>query len=218
MAQLFTRRANGIVRLVLGGAAVAVPGLVALSVMLPRSSWDTFVDRAIAQPVPFSHQHHVAGLGLDCRYCHTGVEVSQFAGLPPTETCMTCHSQLWTEADVLAPVRASYAEGVPIPWRRVHDLPDYTFFNHAIHVNNGVPCVECHGRVDKMPLMWREEPLQMQWCLECHRDPAHRLRPIETVTAMEWQAEEDPELLAPRLMAAYDIHPERLTDCYVCHR
>jgi hypothetical protein len=126
MAQIFTRRANGIARLVLGGAVLAVLGIVVLSLVLPRSSWDTLVDRAVAQPVPFSHQHHVAGLGIDCRYCHTGVETSPYAGVPPTETCMTCHSQLWTEAEVLRPVRQSYVESVPIRWKRVHDLPDYT--------------------------------------------------------------------------------------------
>jgi Cytochrome c7 and related cytochrome c len=218
MAQIFTRRANGIARLALGVASLAVLAILLLLIVAPRSSWDTLVDRAVAQPVPFSHQHHVAGLGLDCRYCHTGVEESPFAGIPPTETCMTCHSQIWTEAEVLRPVRESYAEGVPIRWTRVHDLPDYSFFNHAIHVNNGVPCSECHGRVDTMPLTWRAEPLQMQWCLECHRDPARRLRPLDAVTAMEWAPEGDPDLLASRLMLAYDIHPDKLTDCYVCHR
>lgn len=218
MAQIFTRRVNGIVRLVLGGVALTVLGAVTLSLVLPRSSWDTLVDRAVAQPVPFSHQHHVGGLGLDCRYCHTGVEDSPFAGIPPTETCMTCHSQVWTEAEVLRPVRESYIEGVPIRWNRVHDLPDFTYFNHAIHVNNGVPCVECHGRMDTMPLTWQVEPLHMQWCLDCHRDPARRLRPLDAVTAMEWAPEGDPSLLASRLMVAYDIHPDKLTDCYVCHR
>lgn len=218
MAQIFTRRANGITRLVLGGIVLAALGALVMSLVLPRSSWETLVDRAIAQPVPFSHQHHVAGLGLDCRYCHTGVEESPYAGIPPTETCMTCHSQIWTEADLLRPVRQSYVEGVPIRWNRVHDLPDYTYFNHAIHVNNGVPCVECHGRIDTMPLTWQAESLHMQWCLDCHRDPGRRLRPLDAVTAMEWAPRGDPDLLAARLMAAYDIHPDKLTDCYVCHR
>jgi hypothetical protein len=218
MPQIFPRRANGIVRLVLAGGTLGAIALLVLSLVLPRSSWDTLVDRAVAQPVPFSHQHHVAGLGLDCRYCHTGVEVSPYAGIPPTETCMTCHSQLWTEAEVLRPVRESYATGVPIPWVRVHDLPDYAYFNHAVHVNNGVGCVECHGRVDTMPLTWAAEPLQMQWCLDCHRDPARRLRPLDAITAMEWEPEGDPALLATQLMLAYDVHPDKLTDCYVCHR
>jgi hypothetical protein len=218
MAQIFTRRANGIARLLLGGVLLAALGLLSVSLILPRSSWDTMVGRAVAQPVPFSHQHHVAGLGLDCRYCHTGVETSPFAGIPPTETCMTCHSQVWTEAEVLRPVRESYVEGVPIRWTRVHDLPDFTYFNHAVHVRNGVPCVECHGRVDTMPLTWQAHSLQMQWCLDCHRDPARRLRPLDAVTAMEWTPEGDPDLLASELMLAYDIHPDKLTDCYVCHR
>ena len=218
MAQVFGPRANGITRLVGAGVAVALAVVVVLSLVLPRSSWTTLVGRVRAQPVPFSHEHHVSGLGLDCRYCHTGVETSAFAGIPPTETCMTCHSQIWTEAEVLAPVRESYATGERLRWTRVNDLPDYTFFNHAAHVNNGVPCVECHGRVDGMALTWRAERLQMQWCLDCHRDPARRLRPLDAVTAMEWRPEDDPAALAARLMEAYDIHPDKLDDCYVCHR
>lgn len=218
MAQIFGPRANGITRLVIAGTGATVLVVTLVLIGLPRSSWGTFLDRAVEQPVPFSHQHHVAGLGIDCRYCHTGVERSSFAGMPPTETCMTCHSQIWTEAEVLAPVRASYDEEVPLRWNRVYELADFTFFNHAAHMNNGVPCVECHGRIDTQPLTWRAERLHMQWCLDCHREPARRLRPLEAVTKMEWEPDEDRHLLAARLMEAYEIHPERLTDCYVCHR
>ena len=218
MAQIFSRRANGIARLLLAGAGVAVLVVAVVWLALPRSSWITRVDLVQAQPVPFSHEHHVAGLGLDCRYCHTSVERSAFAGLPATEVCMTCHSQIWTEAEVLRPVRQSYVEGEPLSWTRVHDLPDYAYFNHAIHVNNGVGCSECHGRVDRMALTAAREPLQMRWCMECHRDPAERLRPLEAITAMGWEPEGDAEELGAFLMEAYDIHPEELTDCYVCHR
>ena len=218
MAQVFRPWTNGITRLILGGSLLAIIVVVIVWVALPRSSWDTLIGRAVAQQVPFSHQHHVAGLGLDCRYCHTGVEESSFAGIPATEICMTCHSQIWTDAEMLEPVRQSFLTGERLVWNRVHDLADFVFFNHAIHVNNGVPCAECHGRVDTMPLTWRAEPLTMQWCLGCHRDPSRRLRPSDAITAMEWRPEEPRDQLAARLMEEYDIHPEKLTDCYVCHR
>lgn len=218
MAQIFPRRFNGITRLVLTGAGLAVLVVLFLLFIFPRSSWGTLIDHPREQIVPFSHKHHVAGLGLDCRYCHTSVEQSSFAGIPATEICMTCHSQIWTEAEVLRPVRQSYYEGVPLVWTRVHNLPDFAYFDHAIHVNNGVPCAACHGRVDRMPLTWREESLQMKWCLSCHRDPGPHLRPLDAMTAMEWQPQIAPEALAAQLMEEYDIHPETLTDCYVCHR
>lgn len=204
--------------MVLAAAAAGIAALVVLGVVLPRSSWATLVDFARQQPVPFSHEHHVGGLGLDCRYCHTGVEVSSFAGIPATEVCMTCHSQIWTNAEVLAPVRESYATGTPLRWNRVNDLADYVYFNHSIHVNNGVPCVECHGRVDRMPLTAKGASLHMQWCLDCHREPGPHLRPRDAVTAMTWTPDTDRDVLAAYLMKANDIHPKKLTDCYVCHR
>jgi Cytochrome c7 and related cytochrome c len=128
--------------------------------------------------VPFSHQHHVAGLGLDCRYCHTSVENSSFAGIPPTKTCMNCHSEIWTNADILEPVRASYRNGTPIWWTKLHDLPDYVYFNHEIHINKGIGCASCHGPVDEMPLTYAHASLQMEWCLDCHRNPAKNIRPV----------------------------------------
>ena len=144
---------------------------------LQRSPYVTNQRIAPDQPVPFSHQHHVAGLGLDCRYCHTTVEESSFAGIPPTKTCMNCHAQIWTNAALLEPVRASFRTGQSLQWTRVHDLPDFVYFNHSIHVNKGIGCSTCHGQVDRMPLMWQEGSLQMEWCLNCHRAPEKFLRP-----------------------------------------
>ncbi|MDF0602763.1 cytochrome c3 family protein [Psychromarinibacter sp. C21-152] len=216
MPQIFPEAANGIARLVLWAALVAVLGLVALSVLLPRSDMFTGQDRILAQPVPFSHQHHAGGLGIDCRYCHAAVEQSAFAGMPPTETCMTCHSQLWTRAEMLDPVRQSLATGTPLRWNRVHDLADYVYFNHGAHVSNGVGCTTCHGAVDEMPLMRQAAPLTMEWCLDCHRDPAPNLRPPEAVFATDWRRGSEAEQAA--LMGRYDIHPETMTDCNVCHR
>ena len=139
------------------------------------------------QPVPFSHQHHVTGLGIDCRYCHTSVETSSFAGIPPTKTCMNCHSQIWTNAQLLEPVRASYKSGESLQWTRVNQLPDFVYFNHSIHVNKGVGCNTCHGPVDQMPLMYQQESLQMEWCLGCHRAPENNLRPRDQVFNMRYQ-------------------------------
>jgi hypothetical protein len=139
------------------------------------------------QPVPFSHKHHVQGLGLQCQYCHTTVEKSSYAGIPPTKTCMNCHAQIWTNAQLLEPVRLSWASGQSIPWTKVHDLPDYVFFNHSIHVAKGIGCATCHGRVDQMPLMYAQNSLQMEWCLDCHRNPAKNLRPTSEIYNMAWE-------------------------------
>lgn len=186
------------------------------------SSYATLIGWVRDQPVPFSHEHHVGGLGIDCRYCHTAVETSEHADLPPTHVCMTCHSQLWTGAPVLAPVRDSLATGRPIAWQRVARLPDYVYFNHAIHIDRGVPCVTCHGRVDRMPLTARAEPFQMRWCLDCHRDPAPRLRPPDQVTRMDWSEwDAHPErhaLYGEMMIKVYGIEPAKLDDCDVCHR
>lgn len=185
-----------------------------------HSSYVTGVGMVRGQPVPFSHQHHAQDVGIDCRYCHTSVERGPNAGLPPTHTCMTCHSQLWTGAEVLAPVRQSLATGRPIAWRRVALLPDYIAFDHSIHVSRGVGCVECHGRIDRMPLTWREKPFQMQFCLDCHRDPAPRLRPVALVTQMTpltWTKAEQ-RRFAAGAMARHQIDPSKLSDCGICHR
>jgi hypothetical protein len=169
------------------------------------------------QPVPFSHQHHVSGLGIDCRYCHTTVEVSQNAGMPPTHTCMTCHSQIWTNADMLAPVRQSLAENKPLRWTRVYTLPDYVYFDHSIHIAKGVGCTECHGPIGDMPLTRKATTLYMSWCLSCHRDPAPHLSPLDQVFNPHWQRTASTPS-GTELMAAYHIHPETLSDCGVCHR
>jgi hypothetical protein len=169
--------------------------------------------------VPFSHEHHVGGLGIDCRYCHTSVEVSSFAGLPSTATCMNCHSQIWSGSDVLKPVRDSYQSGVPIRWTRVHNLPDFVYFDHSIHVNKGVGCATCHGRVDRMPLMWQDQTLQMEWCLDCHRGPEQFLRPREQIFNMDWRPETDQRSLGLRLIKQYNIQSAPvLTSCSTCHR
>lgn len=181
------------------------------------SNYNTGVSQAVAdQPVPFSHEHHVKGLGIDCRYCHSTVEVSAFAGIPPTETCMTCHSQIWTNAEILEPVRSSYRTGTPLAWTRVHDLPGFVYFNHSIHVNKGMGCSTCHGQVNDMPLMWKTETLTMGWCLDCHRAPENNIRPRSEIYNMDYRKPANQAELGTRLIREYNVL--KLTDCYTCHR
>ena len=177
MPQVFNRGANGLARMSLVILGLVVTSLALTLNELQRSPYVTKQGERLEQPVPFSHQHHVAGLGLDCRYCHTSVENSSFAGIPPTKTCMNCHSEIWTNADILEPVRASYRNNTPIWWTKLHDLPDYVYFNHEIHINKGIGCVSCHGPIDEMPLTYAHASLQMEWCLDCHRNPAKNIRP-----------------------------------------
>ena len=186
MAQVFDRSSNALARasLVLSGLIVIALGVALNS--LQRSPWVTRQGQRPDQPVPFSHKHHVEGLGLQCQYCHTSVEKSSYAGIPPTKTCMNCHSQIWTDAQLLEPVRQSWATGESIHWIKVHDLPDFVYFNHEIHVNKGIGCASCHGRVDEMPLMYEQNSLQMEWCLNCHRNPAVNLRPTSEIYNMAW--------------------------------
>lgn len=219
MAQIFHRSTNTLSKVSIFGAVFFLAALTWVFAKLDRSSYNTRQGVILKQPVPFSHDHHVAALGIDCRYCHTSVETSPVAGIPSTATCMNCHSQIWADSPMLEPVRSSLREGRPIPWTRVHDLPDYVYFDHSIHVAKGVACVTCHGRVDRMPLLWQEAPLQMEWCLACHRDPAQFIRPREEVFSMGWTAPEDHRVLGARLVAEYGIDgPERLTSCSTCHR
>jgi len=187
MPQVFDRSSNALARgaLVLGGVAILTLALMLNS--LQRSPWVTREGQRAEQPVPFSHKHHVEGLGLQCQYCHTTVEKSGYAGIPPTKTCMNCHAQIWTNANLLEPVRESWVTGKSIPWIKVHDLPDYVYFNHSVHVNKGIGCESCHGRVDKMPIMYEEHSLQMEWCLDCHRNPAKNLRPTSEIYNMAWK-------------------------------
>lgn len=218
MSQIFHPSTNTLSRATIFGAVFVLAGIILVGWFLVRSSYATQVDVPIDQPVPFSHQHHVAGLGIDCRYCHASVETSSFAGIPPTYTCMSCHSQIWSDSPTLKPVRDSLANGTPIRWNRVHNLPDFVYFNHSIHVNKGVGCVTCHGRVDQMPLTWKAQSLQMSWCLDCHREPERYIRPREKVFDMDWTPAEDQLTIGRRLVQEYQILPvAQLTSCSTCH-
>jgi hypothetical protein len=214
--QIFHPSANTLSRVTILGAVFILTALSTLLFVLYRAPYLTEQNVVREQPVPFSHKHHVAGLGIDCRYCHTSVETSSFAGIPPTETCMSCHSQIWTNAQILQPVRSSLASEKPIQWVRVNDLPDYVYFNHSIHISKGIGCETCHGRVDQMPLTWRAQPLQMGWCLDCHRHPEDFVRPKDQVFTMGYRPPENQTILGARLVKEYKIRS--LTDCYTCHR
>lgn len=222
MAQLFPRGSNAFARVSIVVVLVVVGTGLTILLNTNRLHYTTDVQVAKKQPVPFSHKHHVAGVGLDCRYCHTSVEESSFANIPPVETCMTCHSQIWTESPLLEPIRESYRTGDPIEWVRIHDLPDFVYFNHSIHVHKGIGCQTCHGQVDQMPLMWKVNTLNMDWCLECHRAPEKYVRPREEVFNMAWKPMDgrgqtvSQVALGAQLVQDYDINPS--TDCSTCHR
>jgi menaquinone reductase, multiheme cytochrome c subunit len=197
-------------------AAVLVPVWVGLLIAYGFSPRTTAVGYQPVQPVPYSHAMHAGLMGMDCRYCHTTVEQAAYAAVPPTGTCMNCHQQVRKESPKLQPVRDSYASGLPVPWVKVHDLPDFVYFNHSAHVTRGVGCVSCHGRVDRMEVVTQEQPLSMAWCLQCHRQPERYLRPLDKVTAMDWRPTEDQLTLGRRLRQQYNINPS--TDCSTCHR
>jgi hypothetical protein len=216
MAQTFRRSANALFRISLIAAVALAGGLVTLFYAFQYSPWYTNAYTANAQPIQFSHERHVAGNGIDCRYCHTSVETTAFAGIPPTKTCMNCHSQIFSNSPFLEPVRASFRDNVSIEWTRVHDLPDFVYFNHSIHVAKGVGCSTCHGRVDRMPLMYQVQTLLMGWCLDCHRNPERYVRPREAVFRMDYEPPADQFELGRRLVAEYKI--QKLTDCSTCHR
>jgi hypothetical protein len=218
MPQIFTASADTRLRTALLMLALVFAGSLMFTAGFMESTYVTRVGWVVTQPVPFSHEHHVGGLGLDCRYCHVSVEVSAQASLPGTHVCMTCHSEIWTGAPALAPVRASLADNRPLHWQRVARLPDYVYFNHSIHISRGVPCVECHGRVDEMPLMARAKPFTMAFCLDCHRDPGPHLRPRGQVTRMDWSGWHDDPQFAHRQVQAFGIQPAKLTNCSICHR
>ncbi len=219
MSQVFPKSANAwskasIIALVF--LLIAVGNIV---LMIQRSDFVTSANQFIEQPVQFSHQHHAGGIGIECRYCHTSVEVSPSAGIPPTKTCINCHSQIWNTSPYLEPVRASFRDDKPLNWVRVHDLPDFVYFNHSIHVRKGVGCETCHGRVDRMPLMIQKSSLQMEWCLDCHRDPAKYVRPRSEITTMGYVPAKAQADLGAELVREYKIaDKERLTNCSVCHR
>ena len=216
MSQIFHRSANTISRVSIFGAVFIVAALLVLVAEVNRSPWVTAARVAREQPIQFSHERHVAGNGIDCRYCHTSVEVSRFAGIPPTKTCMNCHSQIFSNAPFLEPVRASFNSNKPLHWTRVHDLPDFVYFDHSIHVSKGVGCTTCHGQVDRMPLMWQEQSLQMEWCLDCHRNPERYVRPRDAVFRVDYERPANQAELGTRLVAEYEI--QKLTSCSTCHR
>ena len=232
MPQIFHRSSNTISRASIILVVLIVGGAFWSFAELQRSSYWSWRGIAREQPVPFSHQHHVGGLGLDCRYCHVSVEVSNFAGVPPTKTCMNCHQQMWTNAAMLEPVRESFRSGKSLVWNRVNAVPDYVYFDHSIHLNKGVGCKSCHGPVDRMPLMYAEATMQMEFCLNCHRDPAKELRPREYVFDMTYQKPNathpvvvngqkftDQVALGTYLTKQYHLRTVRdITSCNTCHR
>jgi len=216
MPQIFRRSANTLSKLSLFGVLSLVGGLILFAIVLGRSSYVTRANEFIEQPIQFSHLHHVTDDGIDCRYCHTSVETSSFAGIPPTKTCMNCHSQLFATEPILEPVRASFRDDKPLHWIRVHDLPDFVYFNHSIHVKKGMGCETCHGRVDQMPLMEQVNSLQMEWCLNCHRNPENYVRPRSEITTMGYRPPVPQSVIGPQLVKEYGINS--LTACSTCHR
>ena len=216
MAQIFHRSTNTLSRLSIFGALFFVAGSLWLLAVLNRSGYATRQSVAREQPLQFSHKHHAGELGIDCRYCHTTVEYAAQATIPPTKTCMNCHAQIWADSVFLAPVRESWRSDRSLEWIRVYDLPDYVYFNHAAHVQKGVGCASCHGRVDEMNQIWQATSLQMEWCLECHRHPERFVRPRDQVFNMEWRPPADQLTRGRDLLAAYDVRTR--TDCSTCHR
>jgi hypothetical protein len=218
MAQIFPPRSNTLSKLSILLVVLVVVGGGFIAAIIFRSPYFTNVGDSIEQPVPFSHQHHVAGLGIDCRYCHTSVETSSFAGVPPTSTCMTCHSQVWNTSPMLAAVRESFQTNTALHWNRVNALPDFVYFNHSIHVRQGIGCVTCHGQVDQMPLMRKENSLYMEWCLNCHRAPEKQIRPRSEVFDLNYKQPANQEQVGLRLVKEYKVRTKQLTDCSICHR
>ena len=216
MPQIFHRSTNTLARFSIFGSGFLAAAVLAYVGVLARSPLETGVNQPVAQPIEFSHRHHVGDEGFDCRYCHTSAEQSAFAGMPSSATCMHCHSEIWAQSPKLELVRESVASDVPIAWNRVYDLPDFTYFDHRAHVTVGFGCETCHGRVDRMSLIWQAEPLLMTWCLDCHRDPAQYVRPREAVYVMGYEPHMAQAELGPQLVEEYGI--EQKTDCTICHR
>ncbi len=215
MAQLFRQEFGFLFRLGLIAALLLI--MVGLFVWRAAMSYPVAINAPVEQPVAFSHKHHVGDDGIDCRYCHSAVEQSAFADIPPLSTCLTCHSQLFTDQPALEPLIRAYEGRASLHWRRVHQLPDFVYFDHGIHVAKGVGCASCHGAMDEMPLTWRVAPLTMQWCLDCHRAPERALRPRDQIFNLHWKAP-DQMALGRQLLVDYRIDKRRLTDCSVCHR
>jgi hypothetical protein len=214
MAQIFHPLTNVVSRATIFGAVLMAAGALWLIYMITTSDYANQVSVVRAQPVDFSHEHHVSGLGLDCRYCHLSVENSAFAGVPATEICMNCHSQIWSDSPKLAPVRESFRTGMPLKWTRVNDLPDFVHFHHGIHIQKGIQCRTCHGDMEKMPLTWKANTLHMRWCLDCHRSPENHVGPRSVVFAnsanpMVNTAEDFAEI------QKYQVRKQ--TNCSACH-
>ena len=216
MPQIFRRSANTLSKLSLAGLLIVVGSLIFTAILVARSNYVTRAHEFVEQPVQFSHRHHVKDDGIDCRYCHTSVETSAFAGIPPTKTCMNCHSQIWSQAPILEPIRASFREDRPVRWVRVHDLPDFVYFNHSIHVKKGMGCETCHGRIDQMPLTLQENTLQMEWCINCHRNPGGDGRPSAEIYTMGYKPPVPQSVMGQQLVNEYSIKPN--TSCSTCHR
>jgi hypothetical protein len=219
MPQIFHRSTNTLAKVsLLGSLFLAAFGLW-VCLVYTRSSYGTEAGIVRVQPVPFSHEHHAGILGIDCRYCHTTVESSSYAGMPPTKTCMNCHSQIWVGSDMLLPVRESYQANRSLHWHRVYNLPGFVYFDHSIHIHKGIGCSSCHGQIDQMPLTYQVPSLLMEWCLECHRKPEANLRPRSEVFNMKWRPSENQLESGRRLAKQYELHDtEFLTSCSVCHR
>jgi hypothetical protein len=220
MPQIFPRAANTLAKVSLIGALLSVALIIWVWLIYGRSSYGTGAGLVRVQEVPFSHEHHVGVLGIDCRYCHTTVENNSYAGLPPTKTCMNCHSQIWVGSDMLAPVRESYATNKSLRWQRVYNLPGYVYFDHSIHVHKGIGCTTCHGRIDEMPLTYQVPSLLMEWCLDCHRNPKPHLREQKDIFNLRWPPPDwNQDAEGDRLAKEYDLRDTHfLTSCSVCHR
>lgn len=216
MPQIFQRSANTTSKVSIFGILFIIGSLILFAIVLARSSYATRQEEFVEQPLQFSHMHHVADDGIDCRYCHTSVESAAFAGIPPTKTCMNCHAVLFANASFLEPVRASFRDNRPLHWIRVHDLPDFVYFNHSIHVKKGIGCESCHGRVDQMPLMYQASTLLMDWCVDCHKNPQDYVRPRSEVTTMGYRPAIAQAVLGPQLVKEYAINPP--LNCSTCHR
>ncbi len=220
MAQVFSRSANNIAKISLVVAAILAGTAFYVYTQVSRSSYITGRYLEKQQPVQFSHKHHVGDDGIDCRYCHSTVETSASASLPPTQTCMNCHNQIWSDSPYLEPVRASFRDNTPIQWERVHDLPEFAYFNHSIHIAKGVGCASCHGDIANMPAVYQENTLQMEWCLSCHRNPAPNIRPKSEIYNTSW----NPSNITPEQQLEVDEKikslrsKEMLTSCSTCHR
>ena len=212
---LFPPWTNTAIRVVLVSLGLGVVGFLGFCMVYVRSPLFTGQNEPVVQPIEFDHRHHVGDDGIDCRYCHNTVDRSSSAGYPATEICLNCHGQIWNKSPMLDPVRRSFFTDRSLEWKRVHDLPDHVYFNHSIHVNKGVGCVSCHGRVDRMAEIMRVQPLTMGWCLSCHRDPIKNLRPREYITSMTWEAA-DPEAIGQEVAKANNVHTR--TSCTTCHR